>query len=258
MRLELGATKDEVLALYAAQAPFGGNVVGLEAAAWRYFGRSPADLSWAEAAMLAILPNNPGAVHPGRNRDALLGKRNRLLRRLAEEGTMDGEELELALLEPLPDAPKPLPSEAPHLLQRLAAEDGGGERAVRDHARPRAPAARDGGGRAAVARARRDGGVRHAALLVIDNRSFEVAAYVGNSRWGVDAGTGYAIDLVQRRRSTGSILKPLLFARMLTRARSCRRRSCPTSLRSSPGTCPRTTTASSGARCRRRRRWRGR
>lgn len=214
VRLELGATKDEVLALYAAHAPFGGNVVGLEAAAWRYFGRSPADLSWAEAAMLAILPNNPGAVHPGRNRDALLGKRNRLLRRLAEEGTMDGEELELALLEPLPDAPRPLPQDAPHLLQRLAAEDGGGERRYATTLDP----ALQRLATAVVARQSRElaaMGVRHAALLVIDNRSFEVAAYVGNSRWGVGAGTGYAIDLVHRPRSTGSILKPLLFARML-------------------------------------------
>lgn len=214
VRLELGTTKDEVLALYAAHAPFGGNVVGLEAAAWRYFGRGPADLSWAEAAMLAILPNNPGAVHPGRSRDELLQRRDRLLRRLAEEGAIDGAELELALLEPLPDAPRPLPQEAPHLLQRLASEVGG---AGRRHATTLDPSlqrlasdvvARQSQGLAGM-------GIRHAAALVIDNRSFEVVAYVGNSRWGVDEGTGYAIDLIHRPRSTGSILKPLLFARML-------------------------------------------
>ena len=214
VRLELGTTKDEVLALYAAHAPFGGNVVGLEAAAWRYFGRGPADLSWAEAAMLAILPNNPGAVHPGRSRDELLKKRDRLLRRLAGEGAIDGAELELALLEPLPDAPRPLPQEAPHLLQRLASEAGSGGRR---HATTLDPSlqqlasdvvARQSQGLAGM-------GIRHAAALVIDNRSFEVVAYVGNSRWGVDEGTGYAIDLIHRPRSTGSILKPLLFARML-------------------------------------------
>ena len=214
LRLELGTDKDEVLALYAAHAPFGGNVVGLEAAAWRYFGRGPADLSWAEAAMLATLPNNPGAVHPGRSREELLEKRDRLLRRLAETWAIDGEELELALLEPLPDAPHPLPQAAPHLLQTLAAGDAGGggryastldpslQRLVGD------VAARQSESLTSM-------GIRHLAALVIDNRTFEVVAYIGNSRWAVGEGTGHAIDLIRRPRSTGSILKPLLFARML-------------------------------------------
>ena len=214
VRLELGATKDEVLALYAAHAPFGGNVVGLEAAAWRYFGRGPADLSWAEAATLAILPNNPGAVHPGRSREALLEKRDRLLRRLAETGAIDGAELKLALMEPLPDAPRPLPREAPHLLQRLAFEAGG---AGSRHATTLDPSLQRLASEvvARQSRALAAMGIHHAAALVIDNRSFEVVAYVGNSRWGVDEGSGYAIDLIHRPRSTGSILKPLLYARML-------------------------------------------
>ena len=63
-RLEASYSKDEILALYASNAPFGSNVVGLDAAAWRYFGREPDDLSWAEAAMLAVLPNNPALIHP--------------------------------------------------------------------------------------------------------------------------------------------------------------------------------------------------
>ena len=214
LRLEIGTGKDEVLALYAANAPFGGNVVGLEAAAWRYFGRGPGDLSWAEAAMLAILPNNPGAVHPGRSRAELLDRRDRLLRRLRDTGSIDGEELELALLEPLPDAPKPLPQAAQHLLQTLAAEAGGDGRryaSTLDASLQRLVgdiAARQSHSLASM-------GIRHLAALVVDNRTFEVVAYVGNSRWEVGAGTGHAIDLIHRPRSTGSILKPLLYARML-------------------------------------------
>ena len=214
LRLELGTGKDEVLALYAANAPFGGNVVGLEAAAWRYFGRGPADLSWAEAAMLAIIPNNPGAVHLGRNRAALLDKRNRLLRRLKEEGRIGGTELELALLEPLPEAPRPLPQGAPHLLQTLTSEDGGAGRRYGSALDPSLQRLVED----IVARQSRSLAslrIRHLAALVIDNRSFEVLAYVGNSRWAVGEGTGHAIDLIHRPRSTGSILKPLLFARML-------------------------------------------
>ena len=214
LRLELGTDKDEVLGLYAAHAPFGGNVVGLEAAAWRYFGRGPADLSWAEVAMLAILPNNPGAVHPGRSRAELLEKRDRLLRRLQGAGTIDDEELELALLEPLPDAPHPLPQIAPHLLQTLAAGDGGAGRryaSTLDVALQRLV----GDVASRQSRSLASMGIRHLAALVVDNRTFEVVAYVGNSRWAVGEGTGHAIDLIRRPRSTGSILKPLLFARML-------------------------------------------
>jgi penicillin-binding protein 1C len=82
LRLETAYDKDELLALYAAHAPFGGNVVGLEAASWRYFGRDPDSLSWAEAATLAVLPNNPSLVHLSRNRERLQAKRDALLRRL--------------------------------------------------------------------------------------------------------------------------------------------------------------------------------
>src|SRR5690606_18032079 len=64
LQLEWRFTKDELLRLYAGHAPFGGNIVGLEAAAWRYFGRSPEQLSWAEAALLAVSPNSPALIHP--------------------------------------------------------------------------------------------------------------------------------------------------------------------------------------------------
>src|SRR5690606_14605936 len=83
VRLEAGYSKSDILKLYAANAPFGSNVVGLDAAAWRYFGRAPAQLSWAETAVLAVLPNAPALIHPGRNRAQLLDKRNNLLDKLA-------------------------------------------------------------------------------------------------------------------------------------------------------------------------------
>ena len=126
-RLELTYSKDAILSLHASHAPFGGNVVGLEAAAWRYFGRAPEHLTWAEACTLAVLPNSPKLIHPGKNRERLKAKRDRLLRSLHEEGVLDATELELALAEPLPDEPKPLPRLAPHLLDTLTAQAGGGE-----------------------------------------------------------------------------------------------------------------------------------
>lgn len=215
LRIEIGRSKEEVLSLYAANAPFGGNVVGLEAAAWRYFGRGPADLSWAESAMLAVLPNSPGLIHPGRNRDRLREKRDELLRALHESDALDDTELELALLEPLPEEPVPLPRLAPHLLESLAARDedevGRRYRSVIDPGLQRTTNRIVAG----QAEGLRDIGVRNAAVLVIDNETFEVLAYVGNSDWSTEQGSGAAIDLVHRPRSTGSILKPLLYASML-------------------------------------------
>ena len=116
LRLELTYSKDEVLAMFAGRAPFGGNVVGLEAASWRYFGPEPGGLSWAESAMLAVLPNNPSLIHPGRNRDLLAEKRNRLLDRLRDEGIIDRLACDLAKQEGLPPKPRPLPMLAPNLL----------------------------------------------------------------------------------------------------------------------------------------------
>ena len=96
-RLEAKYTKNEILALYTSHAPFGGNVVGLEAAAWRYLGRDAEDLSWAEAATFAVLPNAPSSINLGHNRQQLLEKRNRLLLRLKEKGFLDEYTYESAL-----------------------------------------------------------------------------------------------------------------------------------------------------------------
>ena len=74
-RVELTLSKDEIFNLYASNAPYGGNVVGLEAASWRYYGRSPHLLSWAETATLAVLPNAPSLIYPGKNQEKLLKKR---------------------------------------------------------------------------------------------------------------------------------------------------------------------------------------
>ena len=210
LRLELHYSKAELLALYASHAPYGGNVVGAEAAAWRYFGRAPEQLSWAEAATLAVLPNSPALIHPGRGRERLLRKRDGLLERLQAEGRLSAMELQLALREPLPGAPRALPRAAPQLLDTLAA---------RRDAPARLRSTLDGALQAEVerllaARASANGrqGVRHAAAVVLDNSSLDTLAYVGNSP-ALDADSeGAAVDLVQAERSTGSILKPFLFA----------------------------------------------
>lgn len=213
LRLECSYSKDELLAQYASHAPFGGNVVGLDAAAWRYFGRAPAQLSWAEAATLAVLPNAPGLVTPGRARQRLQARRDGLLRQLAARGALGDFDLKLALAEPLVDAPQPLPDEAPHLLETLRARYPAQHRfhSTLDPQLQREATALVSMHVATLQRS----GIGNAAALIVDNRSFEVLAYVGNAGWGIEGTRALAVDIVQRPRSTGSILKPFLYAAML-------------------------------------------
>jgi penicillin-binding protein 1C len=221
LRLTLSVSKEKVLGLYAAYAPFGGNTVGLDAAAWRYFGRDAPRLSWAETATLAVLPNAPSLVHPGRNRDLLLAKRNRLLDALHARGAIDALTADLAKREPLPPAPERLPMLAPHVVARVRAE----RRARPFRAGDASPWVRTTLRRAVQERANEilgrqrrvlaENGVWNAAALVLDVPTGEVLAYVGN-QWppGPDE-HGEHVDVVPARRSTGSVLKPLLFASML-------------------------------------------
>jgi penicillin-binding protein 1C len=210
LRLETAYDKQQILALYAAHAPFGGNVIGLEAAAWRYFGREPASLSWAESATLAVLPNNPALVHLKRNRQRLQAKRDFLLRRLHEAGDLSALDLELALSEPLATEPHDLPDLAPHLLETLRAQDPTRHRVITTlDARLQQQASLLLQEHSSVLSRQN---VRNAAALVVDNVTFEVLAYIGNSQ---GQGDGHAVDVIRRPRSTGSILKPMLFAAML-------------------------------------------
>ena len=101
VRLDFKRSKSEIIKIYASHAPFGGNVVGLEAAAWKYFDKSPYQLSWAEMATLSVLPNAPSLITFTKNRDLLLKKRNTLLTNLRNRDIIDDIELELSLSEPL-------------------------------------------------------------------------------------------------------------------------------------------------------------
>lgn len=213
LQLEWHFNKDELLIHYASQAPFGGNIVGLRAAAWRYFERAPDALSWAESALLAVLPNSPGLIHPGRQREKLLQKRNRLLTRLHQAGHLSALDLQLALLEPLPERPRPLPQEAPHLLFTL--QQAHPEEAV-FQATLDASLQRLLNQIAAQHSARlANEGAHNSALLLVDHETMETLAYVGNQPWSNAAHFAPDLDLIQRPRSTGSILKPLLYGLML-------------------------------------------
>ena len=211
-RLERTYTKDEILAYYASNAPFGGNVVGLDAAAWRYYGRSAEELSWSEAATLAVLPNAPSLIYPGKNQQRLLEKRNRLLDRLHEVGQIDETGLMLAKAEPLPGKPHPLPQMAPHLLDRLSKEGYTGKRVKTTIDRELQENATE---LVAIHHRRlAENEIHNAAALVLKVKTGEVLAYIGNT--DTDSPEhGSFVDVITAPRSTGSILKPFLFACML-------------------------------------------
>lgn len=213
LRLEFSYSKDEILSLYASNAPFGSNVVGLDAAAWRYFGRRPDQLSWAEAATLAVLPNSPSLIYPGKNQDRLRIKRNRLLTRLQAAGIIDGATCELAKQEPLPGKPFPLPRLAPHLLDRAASEGQKGK-IIRSTI--------DGYLQERVNyivekhhRHLRANEIHNAAVLVIEVESGKVLAYTGNTENNDHKEYGSDVDVIMAPRSTGSVLKPFLYCGML-------------------------------------------
>ncbi len=212
-RVELRYSKDEILALYASHAPFGGNVVGLEAACWRYFQRQPDELSWGEAALLAVLPNAPSLIHPGKNRNALLAKRNRLLEKLHRAGKMDVIELELAKAEALPEKPLPIPRLADHLLSRCIRE-GLNQQRIRSTIQR--------GLQTRVQQLVNDHAVRlsgnqiyNAAVVVARVETGEVLVYIGNTPGAPGEDHGQDVDIIVSKRSTGSILKPVLYAAML-------------------------------------------
>lgn len=211
-RLELRASKEEILAMYVSHAPFGGNVVGLDAAAWRYFGHPAEELSWAEAAMLAVLPNAPAMIHLSKGRPALLRKRNRLLQQLRERGILDESAYELAISEPLPDEPHPLPHTAPHLVSRLYRERTG-EYTLTTLDKGLQTQVENLAERWSDEFARSD--IRNLAILVIDLPTNQVVAYCGNTHFDNRQATGNQVDIIQARRSTGSILKPFLYYAML-------------------------------------------
>lgn len=212
LQVELRYSKPEILEMYASHAPFGGNVVGLDAAAWRYFGRDPGELSWAEAATLAVLPNAPSLIYPGRLDQRLKQKRDQLLNQLLLENEIDSITYDLAISEPLPEKVNALPDMAFHITEKANAEKHGqrirstlryelqnrvNEIVARHHLRLKSNF------------------IHNVAVVVAEIPSKKVLAYVGNTVSTDSTAHGNQVDVVQAPRSTGSILKPFLYCKML-------------------------------------------
>ena len=219
LRLELHYSKKSILDIYAANAPFGGNVVGIDAAAWRYFHTTPDELSWAEAATLAVLPNAPALIHPGRSRELLEQKRNELLLRMQEPkafipkrfdiARISKEDSELAMMEDIPSRPFEIPMLAYHYLTEQDKLHHG------EHIGTTIDAALQ---KSVIDIMQRQhqlnklNSIDNAAVYIVDYLNDEIVSYVGNN---IDADDAKMVDMVRAQRSTGSILKPFLFAAML-------------------------------------------
>lgn len=209
-RLEFKYSKESILKLYASNAPYGGNVVGLEMAAWRYFKLKPYQLSWAESATLAVLPNAPALIYPGKNQYLLKEKRDKLLKKLYKKSIIDSITYLLSVEETLPKKPNPLPEIASHFVQKVSKENKGkrikttinyylqqqiNELVKQHHLR------------------QKQNEVYNLSVLVLDVDTRKVLAYIGNSP--TDKAHQKDVDNVTSGRSTGSVLKPLLYAQML-------------------------------------------
>ncbi|MGB5944375.1 MAG: penicillin-binding protein 1C [Leeuwenhoekiella sp.] len=209
-RLELKFSKEEILNLYTSHAPFGGNVVGLETASWRYFGIPAQSLSWGQAASLAVLPNAPSLIFPGRNEIPFKQKRDRLLKKLFDEKIIDSSTFALAIEEPLPGKPLALPDYTPHFTEKIRQENPQRplhstidynlqrqmNRIVANHCQQL-----------------QSNQIHNIAVLVLDVETREVLGYVGNSPTTRE--NQNFVDVMHSPRSTGSVLKPFLYASML-------------------------------------------
>lgn len=208
LAFELRYSKAEILSLYAQHAPYGGNTVGYCGAAQRYYQKPASLLSWSEAATLAVLPNAPSQIYPGKGQAILINKRNFLLQKLFKEAYIDSMTYRLAILEDLPQQTMTFPSLSAHLLQESKQHD---EKAFNYHStldvslqsrvKDKVQGYRN--------RYAQHHGIDNLAAIIVRNDG-SMAAYVGNTSCESDCGS--EVDILRSRRSPGSTLKPMLYS----------------------------------------------
>ncbi len=206
LQLEWRYGKDEILGVYLTLAPYGGNLEGIRAASLAWFGKEPGRLTPAEAALLVVLPQAPSRLRPDRFPERARTARDKVLMRMGRLGVLNAQQVADARQEPLPTRYRPPPFLAPHLADRLRT------------ARPDTTLHRTDLDRdlqhtlEALARQQQAQIERSAsiALLVVENRSRRVLAYLGASDF-FDARRSGQIDMVRAIRSPGSTLKPLVY-----------------------------------------------
>jgi len=208
LKIEMHYSKREIIRSYLMHAPYGGNVIGYKAASIRYFGKLPDELSWAEAAMLAVLPNAPGLISPVSNRELLIDKRDRLLDKMRDKGIIDDDTCRMAKKETVPDTFHRMPVIAAHITEKLKQNVPGSvirtsidadiqrdvEASIKQHM--------------LIMRSR---GINNCSVIIADTKTGEVVAYAGSQDYFDTVHDGQ-VDGVVAARSAGSTLKPFLYA----------------------------------------------
>ncbi|WP_256586962.1 peptidoglycan glycosyltransferase PbpC [Pseudomonas sp. R9.37] len=208
-QLEWHLSKDEILNLYLNRAPFGGTLQGVAAASWAYLGKSPAQLTHAEAALLAVLPQAPSRLRPDRHPQRAQQARDKVLRRLAEFQVWPQSAVDEALQEPLLLAPRLEPSLAPLLARRLNRQDSPPLiRTTLDATLQRRLEDLLLGWRARLPEH------TSAAILVVEEETMAVRAYLGSVDINDTKRFGH-VDMISALRSPGSTLKPFLYGMAL-------------------------------------------
>ena len=206
LQLEWRLSKTEILELYFALAPFGGNLQGVEAASRAYFGKAPLELSHAEAALLAVLPQAPSRYRPDRHPVKAAEARNKLVKRLVENGVWPATILEEIRMEAVTARTPTAPVLAPILARRLLSQyptesrietsiDFDLQLAVQTQLQDYVSFLPTG---------------TTAAAVVVENQDWLVRAYVGSALFADKNTQGY-VDMVTATRSPGSTLKPLIY-----------------------------------------------
>ena len=206
LQLEAHLSKPQILQLYLERAPFGGTIEGVEAASWAYLGKPALQLSQAEAALLAVLPQSPSRLRPDRHPEAARVARDKVLQRMATLGVWTQEEVEDARIEPVVARALKPPLSAALLAQRLHHADPKAARIVStlDAGLQRTLEERVSSYFSTLPER------TSAALLVVDNQTLQARAYVGSVTFGDKQRLGH-VDMVQAWRSPGSTLKPFLY-----------------------------------------------
>ncbi len=202
-QLERRLSKEEILELYLTLAPYGGNLEGVRAASWAYFGREPDNLSPDQIAILIALPQSPEARRPDLHPEAAIAARERVLMRLAQEGVFAKDLAAESAEYPAPGR-RDFPTTAWH-----ASEEALRRAPARDNIRTTLDVALQ---KDVEALARRTAGPERdgvqVAIMVVDIATREVRAAVGSASRRTAGGW---IDLTDRPRSPGSTLKPFIY-----------------------------------------------
>lgn len=206
LALERRLSKDKILTLYLTRAPYGGNLEGIRAATLAWFGKEPARLTPAEAALLVALPQSPEARRPDRARDTATQARDRVLARMVAQDVLSPDTARAARSEPVPAARRAFPATAPHLADRARAADP-----ARMHHRLTLDARLQAALERLAGDALRDLPASvSVAMVVADHRNGQILASVGSAGYRAGARQGY-VDMTQALRSPGSTLKPLIY-----------------------------------------------